>query len=125
LSEALKARYSIAQCIAPCHYPNLLSLAIVAFCPERAMDISRWWNHRNQAPTTRTPAGVLDRTLNDKVFHHRVSLLRPSRGAKAITTLFPVVPPPANIHCASSAKRKDLGNDKASHWVKVRQGCQR
>ena len=29
-----------------CHYPKLSRLAIPALRPERAVDISRWWNHR-------------------------------------------------------------------------------
>jgi hypothetical protein len=50
------------------------------------------------------PVGVLDETLNYKIFHHLASVLRPCRDAKAITMGFPVVSPPANIRCPFGAK---------------------
>src|SRR5262245_64566897 len=37
---------------------------------------------------------------------------RPCWGAKAIMAGFPVVSPPANLRCASGARRKNVGKDK-------------
>ncbi len=36
----------LALGVKACHYPKLSRLAIPALRPERAVDISRWWNHR-------------------------------------------------------------------------------
>jgi len=56
------------------------------------MDISRWWNHRNQTIYSSHPGGVLDVTAAARV---EDLIPRPYQGAMVITTTFPVASPPA------------------------------
>jgi FAD:protein FMN transferase len=76
--------------------PALL-LSIAPISPGGTPEISRGWNHRHcDSNTPRpevAPEGVVDRGWS----------VAPS-GPESSTNLAPVVPPPANLHCASCAK---------------------
>jgi hypothetical protein len=62
-----------------------------------------------RAQLQRAPAGAPDGVLNYEIFFSLRPVRRPCRGAKAITTGYPVVSPPANFRCASGAKSKSFG----------------
>jgi hypothetical protein len=63
------------------------------FRPGGTPDISRWWNHRDRVrPTSQPRRG------------DRPDLVCRPSGAERTFGPFPVVPPPANIRCASGTK---------------------
>jgi len=77
---------------------------IAAFRPERAMEISRWCNHRVRGGQfLRAPAGARDVIDGGGNLREVTLILRPCWGAKAMTTGCPVVAPPANFRRASGA----------------------
>ncbi len=61
--------------------------------PGGTPEISRWWNHRERDPKTPSPGGATDQDW---------SVAPP--GPEGSTGLVPVVPPPANLRCASGTK---------------------
>ena len=67
----------------------------------------------SRQPPLRALARAPDVTGACGIVPGQTPVRRPCQGAKAIITGFPVVSPPANLRCASGAKRKNVGNDKA------------
>ncbi len=84
------------------HYPHLFS-----FAPEARREISRWWNHRKARHYCLcAPAGARDRSAVEEISLFRVPSSTPA-GVRCIGARFPVVPPPANIHCPFRAKSRN------------------
>src|SRR5215467_6700074 len=64
------------------------------FRPGGTPDISRWWNHRKLGQcVSLAPEGRQTRLVR-----------RPSGAGQIVLSAFPVVPPPANVRCASDTK---------------------
>ncbi len=92
--------------------PHFSRSAIPAFRPERAVDISRWFHHRKPSADASHPGRGAGRNSEQRNFFLRTSVPRPGRGAKAIMTGFPVVPPPANLPPRLRRKREKM-------WVMI------